>query len=97
MKREVKELVASIAAKFKFDATKILRVTRVHPNGRHANVDNDVFRQIPDGQDMILELSPVKASLTDGRWAAVWDDIIENIGDMEDVPTPEGSEIKLIF
>jgi hypothetical protein len=63
MKREVKELVASIAAKCNFNPTKILRVTHVNQKGRNIKVDDDIVREIPDGQDMILEFSSITAPL----------------------------------
>jgi hypothetical protein len=90
MKREAKELITSIAMKCNFEPTRILQMINVNQNGLSIKVDDDVVRELPEGQDMILEFSritaPVDAAL-DGEQGSAVQNVIES----------EGYILKLIF
>ncbi|KEF62572.1 uncharacterized protein A1O9_00545 [Exophiala aquamarina CBS 119918] len=58
MQRTVKDLVNSISQKFDIDPHRVTQVTHVNSRGLHIIVDEDVVRELPEGQDMIVELSP---------------------------------------
>ncbi|KAK0105976.1 hypothetical protein ONS95_004485 [Cadophora gregata] len=60
-KREVKELLISIAAKYNFEPTQILQMISVNQKGFNIKVDDDFVRELPEGQDMILEFSRITA------------------------------------
>ena len=60
MKRSVNDLVNGISEKFDVDSARIVRVTHVNSRGLHIVVDEDVVRELPEGQDMIVEFTPVQ-------------------------------------
>lgn len=60
MNRTVRDLVNSISQKFDIDPHRVTQVTHVNSRGLHIIVDEDVVRELPEGQDMIVELSPVQ-------------------------------------
>ncbi len=62
MERTVKDLVTSIAMKCGVDPTHVTRTLRVNPRGLKIMVDDEVVREISEGQDMIIEFSEVDSS-----------------------------------
>ncbi|KAH0542369.1 hypothetical protein FGG08_003214 [Glutinoglossum americanum] len=60
MERTVRDLTVNIAAKFGIDPTSVLRTTYVNSRGLSIVVDNDVVREIPEGQDMRIEIAETK-------------------------------------
>jgi hypothetical protein len=68
IKREAKELITTIATKYNFEPTKISRVVDVNQKGLNIKVDDDVVRELPEGQDMILEFSRIKAPPVRREW-----------------------------
>jgi chorismate mutase len=70
MQRTVKDLIDGIAEKFQIDPTRITQVTHINSRGLQIVVDEDVVRELPEGQDMIVEFSstnnsdPAKNELT---------------------------------
>lgn len=78
-----------ISEKCQIDSGRICRAFRVQ-NGRKVIVDDDVVRQLPEGQDMIIELSGSSSSPLISKAD------IEMTG--TDYPTPPSSvELKLVF
>ena len=61
MMREAKELLTTISMKYNFEPTKIFQKINVNQKGLNIKDDNDVVRELPEGQDMILEFSRIKA------------------------------------
>lgn len=57
MQRTVKDLVNKISEKFQIDPTRITQVTHIDSRGLQIVVDEDVVRELPEGQDMIVEFS----------------------------------------
>ena len=62
MARTVKDLITSIAMKCGVDPTNVTRTLRVNPRGLKIMVDDEVVRELPEGQDMIVEFAEVNAS-----------------------------------
>ncbi|KIW69653.1 hypothetical protein PV04_05517 [Phialophora macrospora] len=60
MQRTVKDLINNISNKFQIDPQRVTRVTHVNSRGLHIIVDEDVVRELPEGQDMIVELTPLE-------------------------------------
>lgn len=60
MQRTVRDLVNSISQKFDIDPHRVTQVTHVNSRGLHIIVDEDVVRELPEGQDMIVELAPTQ-------------------------------------
>lgn len=46
-----------ISEKQQIDPGRIVRVLRVNQDGLKIMVDDDVVRELPDGQDMVAEIS----------------------------------------
>lgn len=57
MQRTVEDLVRSIAAKCGVDATRVVRTLRINAKGLKIKVDDEVVRELPEGQDMTVEFS----------------------------------------
>ncbi|KAK4042962.1 CP2 transcription factor-domain-containing protein [Parachaetomium inaequale] len=59
-RRSLRELVARLAAKWHFDAARVVRTVRVvEPRGLEVEVDDEVVRELPEGLDMTLEVVEV--------------------------------------
>jgi hypothetical protein len=69
MQRTVKDLVNGISDKFQIDPARVTQVTHINSRGLQIIVDEDVVRELPEGQDMIVEFAstqidqPVKNEL----------------------------------
>lgn len=72
-----------ISAKQNIDPRSIARIYHMNGNGLRIMVDDDIVRELPEGQDMEVEIS--EALGVDG-----------NVGGM-DSDTTEPLEIKLIY
>lgn len=57
----VRDLMEKISLKQHIDPRRIVRILLVKQNGLKIMVDDDVVRELPDGQDMIAEISEEKA------------------------------------
>ena len=57
MHRTVKDLVNGISEKFQIDPMRVARVTHINSRGLQIVVDEDVVRELPEGQDMIVEFA----------------------------------------
>ncbi|KAL2831068.1 CP2 transcription factor-domain-containing protein [Aspergillus cavernicola] len=55
--RTVRDLMEKISMKQRIDPQRIMRVLLVKENGLRIMVDDDVIRELPDGQDMVVEIS----------------------------------------
>ena len=62
MHRTVRDLVNGISAKFQIDPHRVTQVTHVNSRGLQIIVDEDVVRELPEGQDMLVEFSAPVAS-----------------------------------
>jgi hypothetical protein len=56
MQRTLKEFTDRIAAKWGLDGSRILRTVHVLQSGLEVLVDEDVVRELKEGQDMVLEI-----------------------------------------
>lgn len=51
-----------ISEKQEIDPERIVRVLRINRNGLKVMVDDDMVRELPEGQDMVAELSHASMS-----------------------------------
>jgi hypothetical protein len=99
MKGGVKDLVASIAAKYGVEPARILQTTHIDKNGLCRKIDDEVVRNFPKGQEMVLEFSNISAQST--QWE--WDQFVDTGSDSEELDVQravigsEGYELRLIF
>lgn len=70
MQRTAKEFAARLAAKWNLDPAKVVRIVRVLPRGLEVEMDDDVIRELEEGQDMILDITEVngQAPPVKGEW-----------------------------
>lgn len=59
MERTVEDLVSSIAIKCGVAPTQVKHTLRINPKGLKIMVDDEVVRELPEGQDMIVEFAEV--------------------------------------
>ena len=64
MNRTVKDLVHSISSKCNVEASTVERVSRFDTRGLKIIVDDDVVRELPEGQDMVVEVVGVDTPIT---------------------------------
>lgn len=59
MQRSVADLVHSVAAKCEVDPARVRRTLRINDKGLQILVDDDVVRELPEGQDMTVEFTEI--------------------------------------
>ncbi|KAG9243983.1 CP2 transcription factor [Calycina marina] len=94
MQRTLKDFQKAIATKWNIEPTRVLRILRVLDRGLQVEIDDDVIRELSEGQDMILEISEVQnpASQLKREWDMAIDDIAVG-GDS----AASGVELRLTF
>ncbi|KAJ5891845.1 uncharacterized protein N7473_008073 [Penicillium subrubescens] len=65
--RTVRDLMRKISEKNHLDPSRIVRILHVNQNGLRIMVDDDVVRELPEGQDMIVDIyeSPAPSAASD--------------------------------
>lgn len=100
MQRSIRDLVNTIAGKFDVQANFIQRAIYVNPKGLNIMIDDDVVRQFPEGQDMVLEVAEIDDPDQPGTTVKhEWNPTAADI-QIDDVPAGKRSvalELKLIF
>ncbi|KAI9879224.1 MAG: hypothetical protein M1830_009155 [Pleopsidium flavum] len=99
MQRTVNDLIHSIAAKCNVEPSRVTRTFRVNPKGLKILVDDEVVRELPEGQDMTVEFSEIKSdTLPKREWDAGATDLQVD-GDISVVldATSSSLEMKLSF
>ena len=100
MRRTSVDLVQALATKLELEPSRVQKTIHTKLNGLSVLVDDDVVRELPEGQDMLVEVSPIKAeSLPSKR---EWDSGPNDTQVDGDLPTlsdvnSAGLELKLIF
>ena len=61
MERSVRDLINSIAKKCGVEPAQVTRIIRINPKGLKIMVDDEVVRELPEGQDMIVDFTEVEA------------------------------------
>ncbi|KAJ5674122.1 hypothetical protein N7462_009561 [Penicillium macrosclerotiorum] len=67
--RTVRDLMKKISEKHHIDPSRVVRILHVNENGLRIMVDDDVVRELPEGQDMIADIceSPSPSVPSSGR------------------------------
>ena len=60
MERSVRDLITNIAIKCGVEPTKVNRTLRINSKGLKIMVDDEFVRELPEGQDMIVEFAEVE-------------------------------------
>jgi hypothetical protein len=104
--RTLQDLAGAIAAKWNIDTGMLRRIIRVLPRGLEVEIDDDVVREMREGQDIVMEVCG--AARHEERVKREWEmavDDDEEVGggdggggvDGKGVVRAEGYEIRLIF
>ena len=64
MERTVRDLMRSIATKCGVEFANVARTIRVNPRGLKIMVDDEMVRELPEGQDMVVEFTSAEPSVT---------------------------------
>lgn len=65
VRRTIRDLVNGISEKFGIDPNRVTQVTHINAKGLRIVVDEDVVREVPEGQDMIVEFAPATTEQAD--------------------------------
>jgi len=101
MQRTLKDFTSSIAAKWNIEPTKIVRTLHVLDRGLEVEVDDDVIRELSEGQDMVLEISRADPSASPLK--REWDMAVDitadsaSAGPTQSVVHTDGYDLRLMF
>ena len=98
MQRTVKDLVRGISDKFQIDPTRVTQVTHIDSRGLRIVVDEDVVRELPEGQDMIVEFAPTHAEAgPKPEFAPCTEDLVDGDFGLSDPSTLDPLEMWLNY
>lgn len=99
MQRTLKDFNNAIAAKWGLEPTKILRTLHVLDRGLQVEMDDDVIRELAEGQDLLMEVSEVHNSPLKREWEMAVDVAVDSdtTSGAQTVVQNEGYEIRLTF
>lgn len=99
MQRTLKDFTNAIAVKWGLEPTKVLKTLHVLDRGLQVEIDDDVVRELAEGQDIIMEVAEVRNPIK-REWEMAVDDVAVDsdsaIGTQNVVHT-DGYELRLIF
>jgi hypothetical protein len=94
--RTVHDLRARLSSKWGLDADQVVKVVHVTGNGLQVEVDDDVVNEIPEGQDMVLEVA--KWERPPAQVKREWEMAVDDESDAEGEEGPrEGVELRLLW
>lgn len=102
MQRTLKDFTNAIASKWNLEPTKIMRVLRIIERGLQVEMDDDVIRELAEGQDIIMEIIEVQNSVGSQlkrEWEMSVDVVVDsdNPSGSQNVVHTEGYELRLMF
>lgn len=99
MRRTVKDLINSIASKCQVDPDRVVRTFRVNPKGLKIMVDDEVVRELPEGQDMTVEFSETGSdkAVKQERTTPTLDNPADHDTTIKDAAATTALEMKLLF
>jgi hypothetical protein len=97
MQRSLKDFTRGIAMKWNLEPTKIMRALRVLDSGLQVEIDDDVVRELSDGQDIVMEISEIRNPVK-REWEMSVDVAVDSdTGNPRNVVHTEGFELRLMF
>ncbi|KAI9816511.1 MAG: hypothetical protein M1827_001643 [Pycnora praestabilis] len=99
LQRTCSDLVQNIASKSNINPAQIIRTLHVNSKGLHIMVDDDVVREIPEGQDIKVEITEIKPYTPIKReWdSGPTDAQVDNDLGVSQHASTRGFELKLFF
>lgn len=96
MQRTLKDFANNVATKWNIEPTKIVRTLRVLPRGLEVEVDDDVIREMAEGQDITMEI--VKIDSVKREWDMNVDVVVDSdVGATQNVVHSDNYELRLMF
>jgi len=97
--RSLKDFNTAIALKWNMEPTKILRTLHVLDRGLQVEMDDDVIRELAEGQDLIMEIAEVHNTQPKREWEMAVDVAVDSdsASGTQTVVQSEGYELRLIF
>lgn len=101
MQRTLKDLINGIASKCDVDPIQVMHTLRINRKGLTILVDDEVVRELPEGQDLVAEFHEVErgSPIMKTDWDGAAADEIHCDGHItvtENVPS-RGYELRLIY
>lgn len=96
MQRTLRDFTNSVATKWGLAPAKILRTLRVLDRGLEVEMDDDVIREMAEGQDLILEIVERKPAVK-REWEMSLDGADPDDSISQNVAQTEGYELRLMF
>nr|POE98217.1 isoform 2 of grainyhead-like protein 2 like [Quercus suber] len=101
-RRSLKDFVLEVARKCDIESTRVLQTVHVNKKGLHILFDDDCIRELPEGQDMTVEITEAEAHSIPPRAGREWDVAFTDVhsdGDLTFVENAGGTsyELKLLF
>ncbi|RYP41922.1 hypothetical protein DL767_000659 [Monosporascus sp. MG133] len=100
--RNLADFISRVSAKWGLDPTGVVRAVHVLENGLEVEMDDDVIRELSEGQDMILEIAEVERNIPQPK--REWEmavDVPESQADKDSTRnafrTATGNELRLRF
>jgi hypothetical protein len=100
MQRTLHDFNSAIASKWNIEPTKILRTLHVLDRGLQVEMDDDVIREMAEGQDLILEIAEIQNPVQQKReWDMALDVAVDsdNVAGSQNVVHSTGYELRLLF
>lgn len=99
MQRSLNEFVLRIANKWAIEPSSIIRVVHALDRGLEVEMDDDVIAELPEGQDMTLEVNDLSNNSASGKrdWEMSVDDQNDNDALSTHTATKSGYEFRLTF
>ncbi|TAQ83173.1 hypothetical protein B7494_g8503 [Chlorociboria aeruginascens] len=98
--RTLKDFTRGIAAKYNIEPTKIIRTLHVLKQGVEVEMDDEVIRELAEGQDIVMEISEVNNSTLNVKhdWDMSVDAAVDSdAGATQHVVHIHGYELRLMF
>ena len=95
MQRTLKDFIARLAAKWNFDPSKVVRTVRVLQRGLEVELDDELVREIEEGQDMTLQVVEVNQGASPPI-KGEWEMTIDAPGESDPIQQ-QGYELRLNF
>lgn len=99
MQRTLKDFTNAIALKWNLEPTRVLRTLHVLDRGLQVEVDDDVIRELAEGQDIIMEIATFQSPQVKREWEMSIDVAVDsdNASGTQNVVQTEGYELRLMF
>ena len=98
MRRTVNDFINGVSAKCSVDPTRVTSVVRVNARGIRIAIDDEVVRELPEGQDMLVEFHDAEHDpMIKNELLTSTSDLLIDGDIMASAMTSHGIEMRLIF